>query len=235
MDMAADFEVLLGDSLEIIKGLPDSSVDVVLTDPPYLLNLKSALARKKYKLNQWADMCNPAYWYSAWMRECYRVLKSDGCLWSFLNWRSLVTFQKASCDCDWPIESLLIWDKQWTGLGSMRGLRQSYEMVALFLKGEYSIPNRSLSDVWQFQGSSNKPHGHPAEKPVGLMEKILKECPGEVILDPFMGCGTVGVAALKQSKKYIGIDQDEHWHKVAKTRLEDLNLAMEACDGEIPG
>lgn len=235
MTSQQNYQLHFGDSLEIMKGFSDGSVDIVLTDPPYLLNLKSSNSSSKYKLNRWADMCNPAYWYAAWLKECYRILKPDGCVWSFLNWRSLVTFQKASCDIDWPMESLLIWDKHWTGLGSMKGLRQSYEMVALFLKGNYAIPNRSLSDVWQFQGSSSKPNGHPAEKPVGFMEKILKESPGEVVLDPFMGCGTVGVAALKLGRKYIGIDQDEIWFNHSNKRLEDLTNGLEAIHEEIPG
>jgi site-specific DNA-methyltransferase (adenine-specific) len=222
--MNEPYELILGDCLEEMKTINDETVDIVLTDPPYMLNLKSSKGSKKYKISQWMDMCNPATWYAAWIRECYRILKPDGCLWSFLNWRTVATYQKAACDADWSIESLLVWDKQWTGLGSMKGLRNSYEMVALFLKGAYSLPNRSLSDVWQFQGSSAKPNGHPAEKPVGLMEKILRECPGEVVLDPFMGSGTVGVAALKLGKYYIGIEQNPQWFEISKRRLEFLRV-----------
>ena len=217
--MMTNYELYLGDSLELMKAIGDKTVDIVVADPPYTLNIKSSLNSKKYKLNAWADMVNPAHWYAAWIRECHRILKSDGCLWTFLNWRSLVTFQKASCDIDWPIASLLVWDKRWTGLGSMKGLRQSYEMVALFLKGDYRIPNRSLTDVWQYPWSSTKPHGHPAEKPQGLVEKILQESPGEVVMDPFMGSGTTGAASLRMNRYFIGFEMDPNFYQVARERL----------------
>lgn len=218
--MNKTYELHLGDCLEQMAQIADESVDVIVADSPYVLNIKSSMSSKRYRLNAWGDMVNPAYWYAGWIQECKRVLKPDGCLWTFMNWRSLVTFQKAACDIDWPIASLLVWDKQWPGLGSMKGLRQSYEMVALFLKGAYSIPNRSLTDVWQFPWSSKKPHGHPAEKPQGLIELILKESPGDVVMDPFMGSGTTGAAAVKLGKYFIGFELDPNFYQVARERLK---------------
>lgn len=81
--------VMQGDCLELLKDIPDGSVDMVLTDPPYMINTKSTGAGK---LNPWGDYCNAAFWYAEWMRQARRILKDTGCLWSFLNWRSFVTF-----------------------------------------------------------------------------------------------------------------------------------------------
>ena len=212
-------ELILGDSLERMKEIPDETVDIVVTDPPYVLNIKSSSPSKKNRLNPWADMCNPSLWYAGWISECRRVLKKDGGLWTFLNWRSLVTFQKAACDIDWPIESLLVWDREWIGIGSLKGLRKSYEMVALFLKGDYRIPNRSLPDIWRCKWGSHKPNGHPAEKPEDLIERIICESPGETVLDPFMGSGTTGVACKRNNKNFIGIEIDPHFYSVARERI----------------
>lgn len=149
----------LGDCLEFMRGLETASVDCVLTDPPYSINTKSDGSGK---LNPWADRVNAAFWYREWIGACYRVLKPSGCLWSFLNWRSIVTFQKASDDLCWPIESLLVWDKQWIGPGGQKGLRPSYEFVALWAKDDFGIDDRGIPDLQRFKWSSNKPTGHPA-------------------------------------------------------------------------
>lgn len=151
-----------GDCLEIMRDIPDDSVDLVLTDPPYMINTKSTGTGK---ISPWADYCNASFWYAEWMKETRRVLKNTGGLWTFLNWRSFVTFQKAACDIGWPIESVLVWDKCWIGPGGKKGLRPSYELVALFAMPEFQIENRGLYDIQRFRWSSKKPHGHPAENP----------------------------------------------------------------------
>lgn len=160
-----------GDCLDIMREMPSASVDMVLCDPPYMINTKSD---GKGKLNPWADYCNAAYWYEQWMSEVRRLLKPDGCLWTFLNWRSFVTFQKAACDLRWSIESVLVWDKCWIGPGGPKGLRPSYELVALFAMPDFRMEDRGLYDIQRFKWSSQKPHGHPAEKPVELCEWLIK-------------------------------------------------------------
>lgn len=174
------------------------------------------------KINPWGDYINAAYWYTAWIAEAKEKLAPDGCLWTCLNWRSMVTFQKAAADLGWPIESLLVWDKCWIGPGGLKGLRPSYELVALFAGENFSIPNRGLADIQRFKWSSKKPNGHPAEKPVELMQWIIENSTqeGDTVLDPFMGSGTTGVAALRARRKFIGIEQDPNWYEVAKQRLK---------------
>lgn len=208
-------ELYLGDCMEVIPTL--GKVDSVITDPPYGINTKSDGSGK---LSPWGDMCNSAYWYAAWFAACRDRLEDHGCMWASLNWRSLVTFQKASCDISWPIESLMVWDKQWIGPGGMKGLRPSYELVALFAQPGFSIKNRGLPDVQQFPVGSHKPNGHPAEKPVSLMDFLVKHSGDGTVLDCFMGSGTTGVAAINAGRKFIGIEQDQKWFDVACQRIE---------------
>ena len=227
-----------GDCLEFMRGLPDGCVDAVVTDPPYGVNTKSA---GNAKLNPWADLCNSAYWYAAWIAECRRVLRSSGSLWSCLNWRSIVTFQKAACDLGWPIESLMVWDKQWIGPGGPNGLRPSYEMVALWAMPDFSVKDRGVPDVQRFQWSAHKPNDHPAEKPEPLMGfGVLHGCdPGDLVLDPFLGSGTTGVEAIRHGRRFLGCEINPEYVAMAQARIdrerEKLQFDFEGReDGSLP-
>lgn len=202
-----------------MRELKTASVDCVLTDPPYSINTKSD---GQGKLNPWADRVNAAFWYREWIGECRRVLKPTGCLWSFLNWRSLVTFQKASDDLCWPIESLLVWDKQWIGPGGQKGLRPSYEFVALWAKEDFGIDDRGIPDLQRFKWSSNKPTGHPAEKPAPLIRWIIEICtkPDDLVIDIFSGSGTVGAVCQVTKRNFWGCEIDPNWHEYAQRRIE---------------
>lgn len=218
-----DAVLYCGDCLEILPTLP--KVDAVVTDPPYGINTKSD---GMGKLNPWADLCNSAFWYAEWLRQCRLLLAAKdprgfGSLWTFLNWRSLVTFQKAACDIGWSIESLLVWDKQWIGPGGTKGLRPSYELVALFCHGEYGVADRGEPDIQRWKWSSMKPNGHPAEKPLEGLEWIVGHAAnrGDAILDPFMGSGTTGVACANLGRKFIGIEIERRYFDIACDRIEN--------------
>lgn len=220
------------DCLEGLKEIPDNSVDLVVTDPPYGIGIKSQGA-KNSKLNPWADICNASLWYTAWMKECKRILKDDGALWSFINWRYFPTLYKAGLDCQWSMESLLIWDKCVPGVGSMKGLRSSYEQVALFAMPDFAIRDRSLVDIQRFKWASYKPTGHPAEKPLDLIRWIIQtsgKTDGTVIVDPFMGSGTTGCAAVLEGCDFIGFDMDVDWVEKGQARIKAT--IQEAAEAE---
>lgn len=212
--------VVTGDCLQILPTIPAGSIDGVICDPPYSINTKSDGAGK---LSPWADCVNAAFWYAEWFRESRRVLNDRGALWSCLNWRSLVTFQKASMDIGWPIESLAVWDKCWIGPGGSKGLRPSYEMVSLWCKGEGGVDDRGIPDVVRVQWSSHKPTGHPAEKPVELMSWCVEATThhNDIVLDPFLGSGATGVAAIQSGRRFIGIEMDPDWSDSSRRRIAD--------------
>jgi DNA modification methylase len=210
----------LGDCRDVLRTLGTGGIAAVITDPPYGINTKSDGAGK---LNPWADLCNAAFWYADWLAACQRLVFPKGCVWTFLNWRSLPTFQKASCDIRWPIESLLVWDKEWIGPGGQKGLRPSYELAALFAGDDFAIDDRGIPDIRRAKWSSQKPHGHPAEKPEDLMSWLVlisTERAGKV-LDPFMGSGTTGAAAVKAGREFVGVEMDPEWFSVACRRIEE--------------
>jgi len=217
-----------GDSLDILPTLAAGSVHAVVTDPPYIIGAVSSGSMAS-KSGSWQDMMNSAAWFSSWYREAWRLLKHDGAMWSFCNWRSLPVVMRAAIDAQMPITSTLVWDKQWIGPGGVQGLRPSYEMVTLSAKPDFAVPDRGTPDVWQHKVGSHKPNGHPAEKPEGLVRRIIAAngfAPGSVILDPFAGSGTTAAAAKSLDMRCITIEADERYCEQIALRLSQEALAF---------
>lgn len=209
--------LIRGDCLEVLPTLEPGSVNAVVTDPPYGINTKSDGSGK---LNPWMDLCNASFWYAQWIAESRRVLAWDGFLWSFLNWRSLVTFQKAALDVKWPIESLMVWDKEWIGPGGSSGLRPSYEMVALWCHHDAAIKDRGVPDVKRCMWSSHKPSGHPAEKPEELIGFLLGISGATSVGDWFCGSGTVPAVCARRNIKCVAIESDPEWFASSCNRVD---------------
>ena len=207
--------IYCGDVLDVLPTIP--SVDIVIADPPYTFGLASTGAEGK--AGSWGDLMNNAHWYAAWLHEIKRLTFAHrGAAWIFNSWRSFPVLARAAMEQSWPIESLLVWDKEWIGPGGPRGLRPSYELVALFVQPGFALNNRGLPDIWRCKWSAHKPNGHPSEKPIKLISRLLIESGGKTILDPFMGSGTTLRAAKDLGKHAIGIEIEERWCEIAAKR-----------------
>lgn len=217
-----------GDSAEVMDTLPAGSIDLVVTDPPYVIGAVSAGSLGS-KAGGWQDMMNSAAWFASWYRQAGNLLRHNGAMWSFCNWRSLPVVMRAATDAGLPLTSMMVWDKEWIGPGGSQGLRPAYEMCGLFAKPDFAIPNRGVPDVWRHKTGGHKPNGHPAEKPVDLMRRIVNTS-GNVtpaaglVLDPFMGSGTTVVAAQIEGVRAIGIEAEEKWCELAAKRLSQDSL-----------
>lgn len=221
--------IYTGDALDILPSIRANSVDLIVTDPPYVIGAVSA-GNMDTKAGGWADMMNSSRWFRDWYVMCKRILKQSGAMWTFCNWRSLPVVMKAGADAGWAPTSVLVWDKEWIGPGGTVGLRPRYELVVLFAMPEFAIPNRGTPDIWTNLWSAIKPTGHPAEKPVGLLTRIISTSglkPGAVVLDPFMGSGSTLRAAHDLGITAIGIEQDERWCEVARGRLQQSVLPLD--------
>jgi DNA modification methylase len=215
-------DIYLADSLVFLKTIATASVDAVVTDPPYMLG--SASARKSAnKAIGWADINNASHWYTQWMTEAWRVMKPSASMWVFGNWRSFPVYQCAASKIPgMSVTSVLVWDKEWPSVGSTRGLRQNYEIVVLFGKGDFGIKDRTVGDIWKCRWTGHKPTGHPQEKPVELIERILEVSgvTAGVVLDPFAGSASVGVAARRRGCGFVGVELDDNHHAVGARRLQ---------------
>lgn len=217
-----------GDSLDILPTLPQGTVSAVVTDPPYVIGAVSA-GNMGSKAGSWGDMMNSSLWFSSWYREVNRLLRHDGSFWSFCNWRSLPVVMKAAMDAQMPMTSVMVWDKQWIGPGGPQGLRPSYELCALLAKPGFMVKDRGIADVWQHKVGSYKIHGHPAEKPEGLVRRILAACEleqGDLVVDPFNGSGTTAAAARSLGLRFIGIETEERYCDMAARRLSQATLDL---------
>lgn len=219
-----------GDALELLPTMAPGSFETVLTDPPYIVGSSSAGGAERNigtKGGMWADLMNSAVWFSAWYAEMPRVLNRHGSFWTFCNWKTFPVVTRAAMTVGVGITSLMVWDKEWIGPGGPVGLRPSYELVALMGMPDFGIPDRSQADIIRHKVGSYKASGHPAEKPEGLVRKLLTiaACKGTV-LDPFAGSGTTLVAAKNLGLRAVGIEAEERYCELAAGRLSQELLAV---------
>lgn len=213
----SDNPYMIGDSVDLIRGIPDGVFDLIVTDPPFTFGLGSSIDTGK--LDNWNDLLNGSYFFKEIFKECYRVLKPNGAMWISNSWRSLPCLMKALADIGCSIESLLVWHKDWIGPGGSKGLRPSYEVVALVCKGAFAIPDRGIPDVKTVKWCSIKPN-HPAEKPLDLIKWLISiSGDSDYILDPFAGSGTTLKAAKELGKIGLGFEINPAYESTIRKRL----------------
>lgn len=220
-----------GDALDVMADIRTGSVDAVVTDPPYVIGAVSA-GNMSSKAGGWQDMMNSALWFAAWYREVDRVLSSSGVFWTFCNWRSLPVVMRAALDAQMPVTSCAVWDKQWIGPGGPQGLRPSYEMIALLCQQGFAVKNRGIADVIAHKVGSYKASGHPAEKPLGLLARLLEISDlsaGALVVDPFLGSGTTLRAAKNAGLRGIGIESEERYCEIAAKRMAQEVLDLDGA------
>jgi DNA modification methylase len=212
-----------GDALDLIPTL--GKFDLIVTDPPYVIGAVSA-GNIASKAGTWGDMMNSSRWYRDWYVMARASLRQDGAMWTFCNWRSLPVVMKAAIDSGWNVASVLVWHKDWIGPGGPIGLRPAYELVALMPMPSFAIPDRGIPDVWTEQWASYKPNGHPAEKPVALMRRLISASAkeGGRILDPFAGSGSTLRAGLDLGCEVVGIETEERYIQICRERCAQLTL-----------
>lgn len=212
-----------GDCREVLPNI--SGADLVVTDPPYVFGIASTF--DEGKAGGWGDMMNSAALYAAWLVEFKRILwNRAGAAWVFNSWRSFPVLARSAFDARWPIESLLVWDKEWIGPGGSRGLRPSYEVCALFAHPDYQVKDRGTPDIWRQKWAGAKEF-HPAEKPVPLLRRMISAGgTAGLVLDPFCGSGSTLVAAKSVGVRAIGIEIEERYCEIAAKRMQQEVLPL---------
>jgi DNA modification methylase len=241
-----DVRLILGDCIEKMKELPAESVDAVITDPPYGVDYLSPRTDNHHRLQNDADADIGAL-YARFMPEVRRLLKPKGvccCCCGGGGKRPSSALATLEFIKHLQLIQTVIWSKGKTD-GSFVGLgwryRPSYETVLVGAKdaADFNFYPKYASNV--FVCKTHIPHAedgdHPTQKPIPLMEFFIRNhtWEGDTILDPFMGCGTTGVAALKHGRNFIGIEIDEGYFKVAESRIRPWQNQSRLSGAAPPG
>lgn len=212
------FELWQGDCLELMKNIPDGSVDLVLTDPPYGMAFKSNYRKEKYNEIQNDKSLE---WLERYISECYRVLKNNSAIYCFCSWHNVDVFKQA-IEKKFKIKNILIWEKNNTSMGDLKGsYAHKYEMIIFAHKGRKLLNGFRYADIIKANRTGNK--NHPTEKPVDLLKTFICNSTDEnaVVFDGFMGSGSTGVACVNTNRRFIGIELDEGYFNIAKKRIEE--------------
>jgi site-specific DNA-methyltransferase (adenine-specific) len=239
MQYPQDFinKLICGDILKVIKQIPDETVDLVVTSPPYNLKNSTGNGMKDGRGGKWANAalqrgyshhhdCMPHHEYVKWQRQCLRhmmrVLKEDGAIFYNHKWRVQNGLLQDRSDIlkGFPVRQVIIWKRK-GGINFNAGyFLPTYEVIYLIAKPKFKLVPKAnaYGDVWEFtQEMSNL---HPAAFPVDLITRIISSTSARVILDPFMGSGTTAVAARALDRDYIGIEISPEYCAMAQERLE---------------
>ncbi|MBB5431335.1 DNA-methyltransferase [Nocardiopsis composta] len=234
-----------GDALAILPALGAGTVDAVITDPPYNVSSPTAAAkgtasaRSKYvssdaqhTLPDFAgdnkDQRGYAYWLTLLLGASLHATRQGGSCLVFTDWSQLPATSDALQAAGWIWRGIVPWEKPATR-PFKNGFRRACEYV---LWGTHGEPHRHVPDIYLpglLRGS--QPRGnrrqHITQKPVEIMRELVKIAPeGGTVLDPCMGSGTTGVAALEEGRRFIGIEYTEHYAQVARDRLAAVQPAL---------
>lgn len=230
------------DCVEGLKQLPNNSIDLVVTSPPYNLRNSTGNGMKDGRGGKWAnaalqngyshhDDCMPHDKYVKWQRECIsemiRVIKDTGAIFYNHKWRVQNGLLQDRQDIvnGFPVRQIIIWRRK-GGINFNRGyFLPTYEVIYLIAKKKFSLAPKAnaYGDVWEFMQDMKNPH--PAAFPVDLIERIIGSTTAEIILDPFMGSGTTALAAKNLGRKYIGFDISPEYCKMAERRINNRSFS----------
>lgn len=235
-----DYRLIQGDCLEVMRGMPAGSVDAVVTDPPYssggqFRGDRTGSTVSKYvqtgSVDTWKlpfsgdnrDQRAFTVWCSMWMGQARMATKTGGLIACFTDWRQLPTITDAMQCGGWVWRGIATWWKP--GIRMQRGrFSLSAEYVVFGSNGEWNEGEFSPQNVFSCAPVSGDEKNHIAEKPVGVLKWVLGVTPKDsIILDPFMGSGTTGIACIEAKRRFIGVEIDPHSCAIARRRLDDAS------------
>jgi site-specific DNA-methyltransferase (adenine-specific) len=234
----------LGDCLEVMRTMPSKSVDMVFTSPPYNLCLSAdgkgknnSLTNGKWKsaglangYGEYDDARDPAD-YKAWqhevLTECWRLLKDDGAI--FYNHKPRIMKGEVVLPTIYnpglPLRQIVVWNRRQGFNFSQSFYLPCHEWVMILAKPDFRLKSKAASgakDVWTID--HDRKNSHPAPFPVELPMTAIETTSAQVILDPFCGSGTTGVACARLGRQFIGIELDPKFHAMATQRIEAERL-----------
>jgi site-specific DNA-methyltransferase (adenine-specific) len=220
------FELAALDAVAWLRDLPTASVDLVVTDPAYeslekhrAVGTTTRLKHSKASSNDWFRVF-PNARFGELFAEVFRVLKQDTHFYLFCDAETMFVAKPAAEQAGFKFWKPLVWDKRTIGMGYH--YRARYEFILFFEKGKRRLNDLGVADVISVPRIHR---GHPAEKPVAVSEVLIGQSShsGDTVADPFMGSGSVGVAAVKLGRRFIGTDLNPDAVRWSARRLRSFS------------
>lgn len=249
----ADATVYCGDALAVLADLDAASVDAVITDPPYSSGGQfrgdrvQGVHAKYVQTEQMAggtgggaltafdgdnrDQRSYGYWSALWLGEALRVVRPGGVLAMFCDWRQLPVTTDALQAGGWVWRGIAVWHKP-NGRNTQGRYSNTCEYVVWGTAGPRSFDEIGGSPLpGLYVSNAPRDREHITQKPLDVMRDLVHIVdPGGVVLDPFAGSGTTGVAALLEGRRFVGIERSEHYAALTVDRLRRTRLEVIPAD-----
>lgn len=203
-------KLILGDCVQVLDDLPANSIDLTVTDPPYLVNYRSRDGRS-------IDGDQSGEWLKPAFDQIFRVMKWDSICISFYGWNRIDLFMDAWKSAGFIPVGHLVWQKRYAS--NARFVAYSHEQAYILAKGRPQIPAHPLRDVqaWDYSGNRH----HPTEKSPKILEPLIQSFSkaDDVVLDPFSGSASTAQAAMNTGRRFIAIEKDQKYYEISKHRL----------------
>ena len=216
------FDLAAMDAVEWLRQQPAESLDLIVTDPAYeslekhrAVGTTTRLKHSKSSSNNWFTVF-PNARFGDLFAEAFRVLKRNTHLYLFCDAETMFIAKPEGERAGFHFWKPLVWDKQTIGMGYH--YRARYEFILFFEKGKRRLNNLGTADVIAVPRVHR---GYPAEKPPAVSEVLINQstAPGDVVADPFMGSGSVAVAALRAGRRFAGTDLNPEAVRLTADRL----------------
>jgi DNA modification methylase len=230
------WEVRQGDALDALRSLEPRSVSAIVTDPPYCSGGASEAGRAAARcqgIRSDRERSGEVEWFAAdnmgttglvWILraaafEAERVLVDGGSMLVFCDWRMWANLAPAMESGGLRLVNMLVWDKKAMGLG--QGFRTRHELTIHLTKGVGVYHDKSVGNVLECGRVHVTDREHPTQKPVDLLQSMVRVVApeGGLVVDPFCGSGTTGVACVREGRRFLGVERDPEYCEVARKRL----------------
>lgn len=225
-DTLAINEVHVGDCLGLMDLLDDKSVDLIVTDPPYLMNYQS---RRRVATEQFKRIENDVDSHeliSKYFAECHRIMKDDTAIYAFCSWHH-IDFFKTEFERHFKLKNIIVWNKNNHGSGDLKGAyAPKHEFVLYGHKGRSIFREKRIPDVIDCAKIASPKLTHPTEKPTALLDVFIRNSSdvGDVVFDGFAGTGSTGLSAIKNGRNFIGVEIDAEYATLANRRLSKTEV-----------
>lgn len=203
-----------------IREIPDNSIDLIVTDPPYGINFTKGYKSGSIELIHGDDGFSVMFFVDELMKEFKRILKPNSAIYIFTRF-DVMPYWWLKIKNHFNAKNQIIWFKGGGSMGDLKGnFSFNYESIMFATNGKHQIRGKRDGSVWQI--GKCKQEYHETQKPVELIEKILLHSSDErmVVFDPFMGSGTTAIACKKTNRSFIGIEMIETNFLIAKNRIQ---------------